>query len=643
MRRIAFLAAPAFLGALLAAEASAVTITIVNKDANSSTGLCDSTHNTGLCDPTSAVPVGGNAGTTVGEQRMNVFKEAARIWGEILPGSVEIKVDASFISGGFMTCSATSATLGGTAPTFVESEFTNAPDFELWYVVAEANQLAGADLEPGESHMAAQFNSKLGQTGCLTGHFFYYGFDTNTPSGDINFLTVSLHEFAHGLGFLSTADESTGSFLGDRGDIFSKHLLDTTAGKTWTQMDSDSQRRASAINTGNLVWSGTATNAAAAAYLSKKPILDVTAPAAIAGKMEIGTADFGAALTVAGVSGPLAAALDPSDSAGALTTDACSPLTNAVSGKIALVDRGSCNFTVKAKNVQDAGATGLVIANNASGVVFMSGTDSTITIPVVSVSQSDGANLRANLPATVKIGLDAVQLAGTDALGRVLLYAPNPVEPGSSVSHFDASAVPSLLMEPYINEDLPIGVDITPALFHDIGWFGGSQCPTIGLSPSSLPAGTAFTAYGPVTLTPTPGTLPFTFSVAGLPAGLSVTSAPTGPAVTVGGLPTAPFSGTVTVLGSDANACAFSQDYPLTIIGTPPVASFTFFSTTPKAGQPVQFTDSSTGPPTSWSWDFADGGTSSEQNPVHTFSKGMYTVSLTVSNASGSSTATLPV
>ncbi|MFB3882376.1 MAG: PKD domain-containing protein [Armatimonadota bacterium] len=55
----------------------------------------------------------------------------------------------------------------------------------------------------------------------------------------------------------------------------------------------------------------------------------------------------------------------------------------------------------------------------------------------------------------------------------------------------------------------------------------------------------------------------------------------------------------------------------------------------------VQFTDGSTGPPTSWSWDFGDGGTSTEQNPVHEYlNAGSYTVSLTVTNAAGSDTET---
>ncbi|HQN90560.1 MAG TPA: PKD domain-containing protein, partial [Methanoregulaceae archaeon] len=55
----------------------------------------------------------------------------------------------------------------------------------------------------------------------------------------------------------------------------------------------------------------------------------------------------------------------------------------------------------------------------------------------------------------------------------------------------------------------------------------------------------------------------------------------------------------------------------------------------------VQFTDQSTGNPTSWSWTFGDGGTSSLQNPSHTYSrKGSFTVTLTATNANGSDSLT---
>lgn len=72
----------------------------------------------------------------------------------------------------------------------------------------------------------------------------------------------------------------------------------------------------------------------------------------------------------------------------------------------------------------------------------------------------------------------------------------------------------------------------------------------------------------------------------------------------------------------------------------PPSADFTGTPTSGTAPLSVAFTDESTGGPTSWSWNFGDGTTSSEQNPIHTFAAGTYTVSLTVANANGSNTVT---
>jgi uncharacterized protein (TIGR02145 family) len=68
-----------------------------------------------------------------------------------------------------------------------------------------------------------------------------------------------------------------------------------------------------------------------------------------------------------------------------------------------------------------------------------------------------------------------------------------------------------------------------------------------------------------------------------------------------------------------------------------PVAAFTSSPRTITAGQSVQFTDQSTNNPTSWSWSFGDGGTSTLQNPSHTYSTaGTYTVTLTATNSAGS-------
>jgi len=75
--------------------------------------------------------------------------------------------------------------------------------------------------------------------------------------------------------------------------------------------------------------------------------------------------------------------------------------------------------------------------------------------------------------------------------------------------------------------------------------------------------------------------------------------------------------------------------------GNPPVAQFVGNPTSGTAPLAVSFTDQSTYNPTSWSWAFGDGGTSTAQNPSHTYnSAGQYTVSLTATNAYGSNTNT---
>ncbi|HJR59093.1 MAG TPA: M36 family metallopeptidase [Vicinamibacterales bacterium] len=120
----------------------------------------------------------------------------------------------------------------------------------------------------------------------------------------------------------------------------------------------------------------------------------VTAPSGVAGSYKAFLADFGSALRRP-VSGEVVAA---TDAGGVSATDGCEALQpDAVSGLIALVDRGTCTFVVKAANAQAAGAIGLLIANNRGGtdIEGLGGTDRSIRIPVLMISQNDGATLRA--------------------------------------------------------------------------------------------------------------------------------------------------------------------------------------------------------------------------------------------------------
>jgi hypothetical protein len=96
-------------------------------------------------------------------------------------------------------------------------------------------------------------------------------------------------------------------------------------------------------------------------------------------------ASFGSTLSLTGISGSLAVAS---------VADGCTAFTG-VSGKIAIIDRGTCNFTDKVLNAQLAGAIGAIVANNAGdGVFSMGGTQRRITIPSVMVGQTDGATLK---------------------------------------------------------------------------------------------------------------------------------------------------------------------------------------------------------------------------------------------------------
>jgi len=77
------------------------------------------------------------------------------------------------------------------------------------------------------------------------------------------------------------------------------------------------------------------------------------------------------------------------------------------------------------------------------------------------------------------------------------------------------------------------------------------------------------------------------------------------------------------------------------VIGGVPVAAFVGVPVAANPGDSITFTDASTNNPTSWSWDFGDTATSSNQNPSHSYQiKGIYTISLTAKNNNGKDTET---
>jgi hypothetical protein len=94
--------------------------------------------------------------------------------------------------------------------------------------------------------------------------------------------------------------------------------------------------------------------------------------------------------------------------------DACDHVTNKaqLTGRIALVDRGTCTFLQKAGNVQTAGAIAMIVVNNAGDDVFiMGGSGRRITIPSELIGQSDGTAIKAALGGGVNATLRLVSPA----------------------------------------------------------------------------------------------------------------------------------------------------------------------------------------------------------------------------------------
>ncbi len=101
---------------------------------------------------------------------------------------------------------------------------------------------------------------------------------------------------------------------------------------------------------------------------------------------------------------------------------------------------------------------------------------------------------------------------------------------------------------------------------------------------------------------------------------------------------------TVTLTASNAmGSNTVSQPGYITVNAAIPVASFIANVTTGINPLSVQFTDTTNNTPTGWYWTFGDGGTSTLQNPTHTFtSVGSYAISLGATNTAGSNTTTMP-
>lgn len=218
------------------------TITVINKDG----------PGVGFNDPTPFTPTGGNPATTLGQARLIAFRHAAFVWGAALTSKVEIKIDAKMEDLGG---TATGAILGQAGPATVHRDFPNAPVANTWYPQALANSLAGGDLNPGASDINATFNTAIDGPVVLGATSWYYGVDGNN-GGNVDFVSVVLHELGHGLGFLTFVDFTTGAKLSGRDDTYLRNLECHGGPQSNLTLATDAQRVQCGIGDPNLHWTG---------------------------------------------------------------------------------------------------------------------------------------------------------------------------------------------------------------------------------------------------------------------------------------------------------------------------------------------------------------------------------------------------
>jgi len=164
-------------------------------------------------DATPATPIGGNTGTTLGQQRQFALQYAANELVTQLQIPIDITVHAC---GAHLGGDANSAILAHAAPLFY---LFSDPDLPLnplpkrytWYAISAATRLAGTSacgLVGGPcdgvnaDEIEATFNEDIGTSGVIGGEKFYLGFDAAAnPGHQLDFVTIAMHEMTHGLGF----------------------------------------------------------------------------------------------------------------------------------------------------------------------------------------------------------------------------------------------------------------------------------------------------------------------------------------------------------------------------------------------------------------------------------------------------------
>lgn len=419
----------------------------------------------GLNDPTSVEPIGGNPGTTLGEQRLIAVRRALDIWGAALDSDVPTEVGVQFNHLGCYGSGGLTVFAGARARAFISGEIVPGADPDLWYAYALANRIAGHDLDDGSAEVFIEFHSGFdGDDSC--GFLpWYYGLD-EAGRGPM-LLRTALHELAHALGVAMAVDSDTGAWWGDGPDSFSALVLDRTQGKHLGEMTAE-ERVAAFTHVRQLVWDGPAVRKAAEPLLTRGTPMLAVDPSIEGFSGLVSDANFGARALDRSVTAELVV----------LPQDSC-VVRDEVAERVVLVD-APCRADELAEAVEGWGGVGLLYTfENPAWSTPPEPLDHSMPvasgIPILTVARPDAALLTAaaeEQSLTVTISANPDQLLGADPEGRLYLHATDSdVQSHSTLPHWDLLSRPNLLMEgKYGSGDDQRDLDVTLALLVDIGW-----------------------------------------------------------------------------------------------------------------------------------------------------------------------------
>ena len=223
---------------------------------------------------------------------------------------------------------------------------------------------------------------------------FDYPFDAMTePDQNLDAATVNLFYMAnmmHDVWYHYGFDPASGNFQYNtygEGGFGNDYVLAQA-------QDSSGVDQNVALNNANFYTPNDGSNPVMQMYIWDKPanpfdLFTVNSPEIFAGVYEVTpTSGWAGEIT----STPITASIVAVDDGSAYGIEGCGELLNDLTGKIALVSRGNCEFGLKALNAENAGAIAVIIFNNVGGMVSMSaGSDGEdVTIPTVFMGKDNG-------------------------------------------------------------------------------------------------------------------------------------------------------------------------------------------------------------------------------------------------------------